>query len=310
MYASWNARAVGLGLTAGETVEVAAQAGFDAVDLLLRDLVESRVDPQSVRGRMDELGLRGGAWPLPVHWRGNPEQFAEDLRDLPRYARAAATLGLQRTGTWVLPETAPTFFPGSEGDDLLRRTVRLHVERLGKIAEILADHGSRLGLEIMGPASARRGPGATFVHQYHRLTDQLGELRDEHPNVGVLVDAFHLFAAGEAIEAGFVWGVDSVVWVHVADSANPDRLRVLDHERALPGETGLADCRGLLKRLAEQGYDGPVTVEPLKHCRSLQGLDTLATARRALASLQTVWPRPLVDASTRGPKDSSVTIRP
>jgi sugar phosphate isomerase/epimerase len=310
MYASWNARAVGLELRAGETVEVAAQAGFGAVDLLLRDLVESGVDPRAVRGRMDELGLRGGAWPLPVHWRGNPEQFAEDLRDLPRYARAAAKLDLQRTGTWVLPETDSTFFPGTEGDDLLRQTVRLHVERLGKIAEILADHGSRLGLEIMGPASARRGPGAVFVHQYRRLAEHLGELRAEHPNVGVLVDAFHLFAAGEGEEAGFVWGVDSVVWVHVADSANPDRLRVLDEERALPGETGLADCRGLLKRLAEEGYDGPVTVEPLKYCRSLQGLDALATARRALASLQTVWPRPLADASTRRPKASGMTIRP
>ncbi|MGA2700515.1 MAG: sugar phosphate isomerase/epimerase family protein [Isosphaeraceae bacterium] len=310
MYASWNARAVGLGLTAGETVEVAARAGFGAVDLLLRDLVESGVDPWSVRGRMDELGLRGGAWPLPVHWRGNPEQFAEDLRDLPRYARAAATLDLQRTGTWVLPETDSTFFPGTEGDDLLRQTVSLHVERLGKIAGILADHGSRLGLEIMGPASARRGPGAVFVHQYRRLAEHLGELRAEHPNVGVLVDAFHLFAAGEGVEAGFVWGVDSVVWVHVADSADPDRLRLLDQQRALPGETGLADCRGLLKRLAEEGYDGPVTVEPLKHCRSLQGLDALATARRTLASLQTVWPSPLADACTRRPKASSMTIRP
>jgi sugar phosphate isomerase/epimerase len=310
MYASWNARAVGLGLTAGETVEVAAQAGFGAVDLLLRDLVESGVDPRSVRERMDELGLRGGAWPLPVHWRGNPEQFVEDLRDLPRYARAAETLGLQRTGTWVLPETDSTLFPGSEGDHLLKRTVRLHVERLGKIAEILADHGSRLGLEIMGPASARRGPGAGFVHQYHQLTERLGELRAEHPNIGVLVDAFHLFAAGEGVEEGLVWGVDSVVWVHVADSANPDRLRLLDQERALPGETGLADCRNLLIRLAEQGYSGPVTVEPLQHCRSLQGLDALATARRALASLQTVWPGPMADASTHLPNASGRTIRP
>ena len=190
------------------------------------------------------------------------------------YARAAATLGLQRTGTWVLPQDGfDDSSPASANDDLLERTVRLHVERLGKIAKILADHGSRLGLEVMGPASARPGPGATFVHQYRQLAEQLGELRAEHPNVGVLVDAFHLFAAGEGIEAGFVWGVDSVVWVHVADSANPDRLTLLDHERALPGETGLADCRGLLKRLAEEGYDGPVTVEPLKHCRSLQGLD-------------------------------------
>ncbi len=302
MYASWNARAVGLGLTASETIEIAAQAGFGAVDLLLRDLVESGVDPRSVRERMDELGLRGGAWPLPVRWRGNAEQFAEDLRDLPRYARAAALLGLQRTGTWVLPELDSTFFPAAEGADLLGPTIRLHVERLGKIALILADHGSRLGLEIMGPASARRGPGAHFVHQYQLLPDRLAELRAKHANVGVLVDAFHLFAAGEGIEAGFVWGVDSVVWVHLADSANPDRLRVFDRERALPGETGLADCRGLLKRLAAEGYDGPVTVEPLGHCRSLRGLDTLATARRTLAALQTVWPGPLADASTCAPK--------
>lgn len=289
MFASWNARAAGLRLTAIESVELAALAGFDAVDLLVRDLVESDVDPQSIRRRMDGLGLRGGAWPLPVHWRGSSAQFKEDLRSLPRYARAAATLGLQRTGTWVLPQADSTLFADPE-DDLLTRTTRLHVERLSKIAVVLGDHGSRLGLEIIGPASARPEPGTVFVHRYTQLAERFGELRAEHPNVGVLVDAFHLFAAGEGVEAGFVWGVDSVVWVHVADSANPDRLRLLDEERALPGETGLADCRGLLRRLAEEKYEGPVTIEPLNHCRSLQGLDALATARRALASLQSVWP--------------------
>ncbi len=298
MYSSWNARAVGLGLTAAESVEVAAEAGFDGVDLLLRDLVESGVDLRSIRGRMDELELRGGAWPLPVRWRETPEQFAEDLRELPRYAAAAATLGLHRTGTWVLPELDASFFPDPEGGDLLGRTIGLHVERLGRIARILADHGSRLGLEIMGPASARRNPDAHFVHQYMLLPERLAELRAQHPNIGVLVDAFHLFAAGEGIEAGFVWGVDSVVWVHIADSVNPDRLRVLDQERALPGDTGLADYRGLLQRLAAESYDGPVTVEPLNRCRSLQGLDALATARRTFASLQKVWPAPPADAST------------
>ena len=53
----------------------------------------------------------------------------------------------------------------------------------------------------------------------------LGELRDQHPNVGVLVDAFHLFAAGEELEAGFVWGDDRVVWVHVADCSQPGSRR-------------------------------------------------------------------------------------
>jgi sugar phosphate isomerase/epimerase len=301
MYASWNARAVGLNLSADETIRVAAQAGFDGVDLLVRDLVQSGADPQSVRGRMNELGVRGGAWPLPVHWRGDANRFADDLRELPRFASAAAVLGLHRTGTWVLPATDGVLFPGANSDDLLRQTVAFHVERLGKIAEILADHGSRLGLEIMGPASARRGRGAAFAHTYHRLAHELATLRDQHPNVGLLVDAFHLFAAGEEIEAGFLWGRNSVVWVHLADSASQDRTQLLDQERALPGETGLADCRGLLKRLAEVGYDGPVTVEPLGHCSSIQGLVTLATARRVRSSLRTVWPVQLGNADTIDP---------
>ena len=56
---------------------------------------------------MDDLGLRGGAWPLPVDWRGPDDRFRNDLRELPRYAQAAALLGLYRTGTWVLPEVDP-----------------------------------------------------------------------------------------------------------------------------------------------------------------------------------------------------------
>jgi len=60
MFASRPARAVGLGLTALETVEVAAQVGFDAVDLLVRDLVESRVDPLSIRSRRPPCGFWGG----------------------------------------------------------------------------------------------------------------------------------------------------------------------------------------------------------------------------------------------------------
>ncbi len=275
-----------------ENVELAAQAGFSAVDLMVRDLVESGEDPLAIRQRMDELGVRGGAWPLPVNWRGSAEQFAEDLRKLPCYARAALTLGLQGTGTWVLPRIDPARFPAvNDDDEQFRRATILHLERLGKIAEILGDHGGRLGLEIMGPTSARQYQGRDFVYQYRQLAEHLGELRVRHPNVGVLVDAFHLFASGEDVGAGFVWGVDSVVWVHVADSANPDRQSLLDQERALPGETGLGDCRGLLIRLAKEHYDGPVTVEPLQHCRSLQGLDPLSTARRAFAALQSVWPR-------------------
>src|SRR3954467_742380 len=107
MYPSWNARAVGLDLRAHDAIVVAAEAGFEGVDLLVRDLVDSGGDVGELRTRMDDLGLRGGAWPLPVNWRGNAARFHDDLERLHVYAEAARRLDLLRTGTWVLPECLP-----------------------------------------------------------------------------------------------------------------------------------------------------------------------------------------------------------
>jgi sugar phosphate isomerase/epimerase len=289
MFMSFNARAVGLDLPAEETLALAAGAGFGGVDLLVRDLVDSGAEPGRLRARMDGLGLRGGAFPLPVDWRGDAGRFADDLRRLPRYAEAAAALGLGRTGTWVMPETA-----GPAGDDGgLADTVRLHVERLGAVARVLDAHGIRLGLEVIGVASARPGRGRPFVHRLGDLDRVLGAIWDESPNLGVLVDGFHLYAAGEPIEAGLAWGVRRVVWVHVADlpaSAGPDRAAIRDHDRGLPGDHGAVDSRALLALLAEAGYDGPVTAEPLAGCRSIAGLAPVEVARRVAAALRSAWP--------------------
>jgi sugar phosphate isomerase/epimerase len=239
---------------------------------------------------MDDLGLRGGAWTLPVYWRNEADRYREDLRSLPRFARAAARLGLQRTGTWVLPELKPDFFHAEDPDEAFRRTREQHVDRLGSIARILADHGIALGLEVMGSIKARTGSRVPFVERYADLDRLLGELRARHANIGILADSFHLFAAGENVEAGLVWGAGAVTSVHVADPAHANREGLADHERELPGSTGVANCRGLLRILSVAEYRGPVTAEPLGECRSLRGLDALTIARRTRAALQSVWP--------------------
>jgi sugar phosphate isomerase/epimerase len=278
---------VGLNLKAHDAILVAAEAGFEGVDLLVRDIVDSGGDVGELRRRMDDLGLRGGAWPLPVNWRGDAARFRHDLERLHVDADAARRLDLLRTGTWVLPESLP---PTSGEVDDIRRTTAFHLERLGQIAYVLANHEISLGLEIMGSATARTGTRTAYVQRYVDLPGRLGQLRREHPNVGVLIDTFHLFASGESPEAVSVWSVDSIVWVHVADSAQPDPTTVSDHERALPGETGLGDTRALLELLARRGYEGPVSAEPLGVCASLVGLEPLAAARRTRAAMKWVWP--------------------
>jgi sugar phosphate isomerase/epimerase len=294
MYTSFNARALGLPLTIEETLEFAAEAGFDGVDLLVRDLVDGGHDPVAVRGRMEELGLRGGAFPLPVDWRGGSESFSRDLKQLPRYAEAARLLGLTRTGTWVMPETA--------GAETTREaTLQLHVERLGAIADVLDRQGVRLGFEVIGVASSRSGCGQPFIHRLEDLDELAGPLRKKCGNLGVLVDAFHLYAAGEQVDSALRWGVENVVWVHVADlpaGASSERAAIRDLDRGLPGEHGAVESRELLELLSRQDYDGPVTAEPMPGCRSLTGKAPRDAIRCVADALRSVWPGP--QASEKG----------
>ncbi|MGE3822062.1 MAG: sugar phosphate isomerase/epimerase, partial [Isosphaeraceae bacterium] len=90
MYSCLNSRALGLSLSAEDAIALAARAGFGGVDFMVRDLVDARDDPRALRDRLDDQGLRGGAFPLPVDWRGGGEAFARDLAKLPRLAEAAA----------------------------------------------------------------------------------------------------------------------------------------------------------------------------------------------------------------------------
>lgn len=295
MYSSFNARALGLNLSTRETIELAAAAGFGGVDFLMRELRAEAVDPHEVRIRLEDLGLRAGAWSLPVDWRGDAGRFTQDLEQLSRYAEAAAVLGASRTATWVMPETLALPGPDGERAAVLASTVELHIDRLGAIARVLANHGVRLGLEVIGVASFRSGRGIPFVTRLSELDPQLGAIWQESANLGILVDGFHLYAADEEIEAGLAWGVDRIVWVHVADlprSSPSDRAGIKDHDRGLPGENGAVDSARLLRRLEEAGYSGPVTAEPGARCRTIAGRSAREIARLVASAMDAVWPHP------------------
>jgi sugar phosphate isomerase/epimerase len=303
MYASFNARAAGLNLSAAETIELAARAGFGGVDLLVRDLVDAGEDPRALRARMDHLGLVGGGFPIPVEWRKDASLFEHGLARLPRLADAAATLGLWRAGTWVLPETPAAPAGTGEPVEAFNAVVAMHRVRLGAMARILARLGIRLGLEVIGVASARSGKGQPFVTRLADFDRVLGSLWTEAPNFGIVLDNWHLYAAGESVEAALQWGIQRVVWVHLADlpaTAPRDPAAMIDSRRGLPGENGAIDAKGVLRRVSEAGYEGPVTVEPMPGCRSLAGRSAAAVADQVAASLRPLWPDSIPGVRVRG----------
>jgi hypothetical protein len=67
-------------------------------------------------------------------------------------------------------------------------------------------------------------------------------------------------------------------------------MSLRDKERTLPGESGEGLCERILEDLAAQGYEGPVTAEPLGRCPLLERLDPLQAALRTHESLGRVWP--------------------
>ena len=294
MFQSFNARAVGLAsLPALDTIEVAAEAGFEGVDLMIRDLADAGDDPLALRARMDDLGLRAGAFPLPVAWKGDEAAFRRDLADLPRLAASAAQLGLTRTATCVLPETSRRTDDASDRAAHRAEVVAFHRERLGDIARILDDHGIRIGLEFIGVESSRTGRGDPFVTRTADLFRDLGTIFDDHPNVGLLVDVFHFYAAADPIEEALALGVDRIVRVHVDDlpASHPGtRADIVDAERGLPGESGAVSNRSTLRALALASYGGAVTAEPLALCETLIGLDPGVIAARVKEALDRCWP--------------------
>ena len=114
--------------------------------------------------------------------------------------------------------------------------------------------------------------------------DQMAELcAAVGPNCGYLLDAWHWYTAREGASNLLALEAAQVVDVHVNDAPRRPVGEQLDHERCLPGETGVIDIATFLGSLKEIGYDGPVMVEPFsQRLREMAAAEACAATRAAL----------------------------
>ena len=274
MYKSLNAPAIGIkNMALPDLIALAKSTGFAGVDF---DMGEALATPDAP-GLFKAAAIRPAQWGLPVS--GVQSEWAVDLALLADCARLAAELGSPRCATWV-----PSW---SDSRDLADN-IAVHIDRLTPVARVLADHGCVLGLEFLGPVTLFRDHEFAFIHQMAPMMDMARQIG---PNVGLLLDAWHLFTSGGTLADLARLSARDIVHVHINDApVGVPFDQASDNVRQLPLETGVLDLPGFMRTLATMGYDGPVTTEPFNaRLNAIAARDPGAAAAEVSAAMDRLW---------------------
>jgi sugar phosphate isomerase/epimerase len=276
MFPNLSPGAIGIRAGLEQAVALAARHGWAGCDLPAGETARLAAERsvEEVAAIFARAGVRPGGWGLPVNWREPYDQAA--LTALGKQAAVAAQLGCTRATTWLLPASDERPF---------RENFVFHVAQLRPIAQVLAEHGCRLGLEFIGPRTMRAERRYGFIYSPEGM---LGLAEAIGPNVGLLLDCWHWYTAVGAPADIRGLRAQDIVYVHVNDA--PEGVAVeaqQDQVRRLPGATGVIDIAGFLQALREIGYDGPVTPEPFD--TSLATLPADEACKMARDSMRRIW---------------------
>ena len=224
-------------------IRVAKEAGFDAIEMWTPKL-ERYLD---VGYRAEELLPALGALrttmisPLYGIERQEPEARRELRRRCKRVAAAAQVLKCPAMQVIALEGLADRSWP--EMRDLVAKS-------LAELADIAAPYGVRLGLESVVVAPLRT------LQQSLEVIDAA-----DRENVGLVVDVFHLWAAGATWEEIAALDPELIVCAHMGDATPRKGEEWTDDDRgALPGD-GIMPLKEAIAAVRATGYDGVWTVE-------------------------------------------------
>jgi len=256
MYSALSPGTIGVRVeNLSQRIAAARDYGFGGVEIDVNEianLIEAN-GIESVTSQFEEADIIACGWGLPINWRASEETWDAELSKLKRLSKAAADIGCFRCATWIGPCSNELEFDAN---------LKFHVERFTPIAQILLDDGHRLGLEFIGPKTIRNNCKYEFVYDLPGMMMMANWIG---PNVGLLLDAWHLYTSHGTIAQIEELNESDIVYVHVNDApAGVPVDEQVDNVRCIPGETGVIDIAGFLGALKKIGYSGPVVPEPFK----------------------------------------------
>jgi 2-keto-myo-inositol isomerase len=225
-------------------IEDYAAGHCDAVDLWLghaERFLESRD-----RAALADLFARHGVSPVAASFQGGLLEREAGPREV-HWRHFEERLGLLRElGIPVLVVAGDAFGP-LDVQDLSRLSTSL-----AQAARVAADAGVRLALEFDARASFPNNLQSAVA-----LVEDVG-----HPALGICLDWFQYSIGPSKPLDLYLLNRETLAHVQLSDIADVPREMASDADRILPGE-GCSPPDDLVRRLAEIGYSGAVSVELL-----------------------------------------------
>jgi len=258
-----------------ELNDLAFRHGFESVEPRGEEFASmSPAQLDEILADRVEKKLAWAATGLPVDFRKDEALFREGLAGLPRIAAALQKAGADRIGTWLSPAHAELTY---------RKNFDQHASRLREIAKVLGDHGLRIGLEYVGTQLLLVGQRYPFLHSLAETRELIAEIGTG--NVGLVLDSWHWWTAGDTVEDLLTLENKDVVSVDLNDApAGLEKRDQLDNARELPAATGVINVAPFVNALRQMAYDGPIRPEPFN--KALNELDNEAACAATISAMR------------------------
>ena len=229
--------AIGVKASMSQALDYAAKYDFEAIEADAGWLASaSESDVAKFLDRMKEKNLVWAQAGLGVEFRKSEAEFKDGMKALPATAKALKRAGVERVGTWLMPMSS------------YLENFKQHARRLREVAAVLGDHGCRLGMEYVGPKTLWASSRYTFIHTMREMKELIAEMGK--PNVGIVLDTWHWYTAGETTADLKTLTNHDIVSVDMNDA--PTGIPVdqqQDGKRELACATGVIDVAGFLNAL-------------------------------------------------------------
>jgi 2-keto-myo-inositol isomerase len=226
-----------------EQIEVARQAGYDSMELWLRDIDKYQNNGGTLpdlRKRITDAGLTIESAIAFAPWIvADDDAHAKALDQAKREMETLVAIGGKRIAA---PPTGAV-----DGE-------RIDLERAGGRYRALLEAGRQIGcvpqLEVWG-----------FSKNLSKLSEVLHvAAAAQHPDACVLPDVYHLYKGGSNFEDLALLAGTKIHVFHMNDYPDIPRDRITDADRVYPGD-GIAPIDRILKTVLANGFRGVLSLE-------------------------------------------------